>query len=48
MDKSPLSIHEIKLVVQPSPSFSNSSCVGEHADSSLNLGKVTPGTTVGG
>merc|ERR1711892_1248043 len=42
MDKSPLSIHEIKLVVQPSPSFSNSSGVGEHADSSLDLGKVTP------
>merc|ERR1712106_758604 len=42
MDKSPLSIHEIKLVVQPSPSFSNSSCVGEHAHSSLDLGKVTP------
>merc|ERR1711892_487682 len=42
MHKSPLSIHEIKLVVQPSPSFSNSSCVGEHAYSSLDLGKVTP------
>merc|ERR1712106_1059933 len=42
MDKSPLSIHEIKLVVQPSPSFGNSSGVGEHADSSLDLGKVTP------
>merc|ERR1712123_98571 len=42
MHKSPLSIHEIKLVVQPSPSFSNSSCVREHADSSLDLGKVTP------
>merc|ERR1712123_59592 len=42
MDKSPLGIHEIKLVVQPSPSFSNSSCVREHADSSLDLGKVTP------
>merc|ERR1712128_93320 len=42
MDKSPLSIHEIKLVVQPPPSFSNSSCVREHADSSLDLGKVTP------
>merc|ERR1712123_31734 len=42
MHKSPLSIHEIKLVVQPSPSFSNSSCVGEHADSSLDLCKVTP------
>merc|ERR1711892_1601969 len=42
MDKSPLGIHEIKLVVQPPPSFSNSSCVGEHADSSLDLGKVTP------
>merc|ERR1711892_692982 len=42
MHKSPLSIHEIKLVVQPSPIFSNSSCVGEHADSSLDLGKVSP------
>merc|ERR1712106_1061026 len=42
MHKSPFSIHEIKLVVQPSPSFSNSSCIGEHADSSLDLGKVTP------
>ena len=43
MHESPLSIHEIKLVVQPPPGLSNSCGVGEHADSSLNLGKITPG-----
>jgi hypothetical protein len=42
MHEGPLSIHEIKLVVQPSPGLSNSSGVGEHADSSLDLGKITP------
>ena len=42
MHKSPLSIHEIKLVIQPPPGLSNSSGVGEHADSSLDLGKITP------
>ena len=42
MHKCPLSIHEIKLVVQPPPGLSNSGGVGEHADSSLNLCKITP------
>ena len=42
MHKSPLAIHEIKLVVQPSPSICYSGGVGQHANSSLYLGQVTP------
>ena len=41
MDKGPLSIHQVKLVVQPGPGFSNGRGVGEHADSPGNLSKVS-------
>merc|ERR1719293_280502 len=40
MNKCSLSIHKVKLVIKSCPSFSNSSCVREHADSSGNLSKV--------
>merc|ERR1712106_952995 len=41
MHKSPLCIHEVKLVVQPCPSLCNSRGVGEHADCALYLGRVS-------
>ena len=39
--KGTLGVHEIKLVVQTSPSFSNGSGVGQHAHSSLHLGQIS-------
>merc|ERR1712025_867595 len=41
VNKCPLGIHQVKLVVQPSPCFSNSCGVGEHANSTSNLSLVT-------
>merc|ERR1719187_2300093 len=41
MNKGTLGIHEIKLVVQTSPSFNDSSGVRQHADCTRNLGQVT-------
>merc|ERR1719273_2341919 len=41
MDKGTLGIHEVELVIQTSPSLSNGSGVGQHADSTLNLGQIT-------
>merc|ERR1719244_796584 len=38
----PLSVHQIKLVVQSSPGLSYGSRVGQHTDGSLNLGQITP------
>ena len=43
MNKSSLAVHKIKLVVQSCPRLGNSRGVREHADSSLDLGKITPG-----
>uniref|UniRef100_A0A0K2SVE1 Putative LOC100382917 [Zea mays] n=1 Tax=Lepeophtheirus salmonis TaxID=72036 RepID=A0A0K2SVE1_LEPSM len=43
MNKSPLSVHEIKLMIKTSPSLSNGCGIGEHADGSLNLSKITSG-----
>merc|ERR1719334_2227498 len=34
-------IHKIELMIKTSPSFSNSSCVGQHANSTLDLSKIT-------
>merc|ERR1719391_699954 len=42
VDKGTLSIHQIKLMVQPCPSLSDRGGVGEHADCSLHLGQVSP------
>merc|ERR1712157_16255 len=41
VDENSLGIHKIELVVKSSPSFGDSSGIGQHADSSLNLGQVT-------
>merc|ERR1719317_1266923 len=41
VNKSSLGIHEVKLVVQPSPGFSNSCGIGEHTDCTRNLGSVS-------
>jgi hypothetical protein len=35
-----LGVHEIELVVKTSPSLSNGSGVGQHADSTGNLGDI--------
>merc|ERR550517_724282 len=40
MNKSPLCIHEIKLVVKSPPGLSNGGGVGEHADRPLHLSQV--------
>merc|ERR1719331_3201509 len=40
VDECPLGVHQVKLVVQPGPSLRYCCRVAEHADSSLNLGKV--------
>merc|ERR1712055_487383 len=41
VNKSSLGVHQVKLVIKPSPCLSNSSCVGQHADSSLHLGQIS-------
>ena len=41
MDKSTFGIHQVKLMVKTSPSFSDSSGVGQHANGTLDLGKIT-------
>ena len=41
MNESTLGIHKIELMVKTSPSFSNGSSVGQHANSTLYLGKIT-------
>merc|ERR1719317_1394491 len=43
VNKSSLGIHEVELVVQPSPGFSNSCGIGEHTDCTSNLGSVSTG-----
>merc|ERR1719447_2574328 len=41
VDKGALGVHQIELVVQPGPGFSNGCGVGEHADCTLHLSQVT-------
>merc|ERR1712061_806776 len=41
MNKSTFGIHEVKLVIKTSPSLSNGSGIGQHADCTLNLGQIT-------
>ncbi|PSN36054.1 hypothetical protein C0J52_23070 [Blattella germanica] len=41
VDKCSLSIHQIKFVIQTSPSFSDGSSIGQHAHSSLNFGQIS-------
>ena len=41
MHKSSLAIHEIKLMIQPCPCLSNIGGIGEHANSTLHLGKIS-------
>merc|ERR550539_559030 len=40
MDEGPLGVHQVELVVQPSPSLSDGGGVGEHADSSWGFGQI--------
>merc|ERR1711962_682197 len=41
MYKGTLSVHQIKLVIKPSPGLCNSSGVAQHAHSPLDLGQVS-------
>ena len=41
MDEGTFGIHQIELVIKTSPGLSDSSGVGQHADGTLHLGKVT-------
>ena len=41
MDEGSLGVHKIKLMIKTGPGLSNSGGVGQHADGSLNLGKIT-------
>ena len=43
VDKGPLGIHQIKLVIKPGPCLRDGGGVGEHADSSGNLSQVSAG-----
>ena len=43
MDERPLGIHEIKFVVEPSPSFGDGRRVADHANCSRDFGDVRPG-----
>ena len=40
MDEGTLGVHEIELVVEAGPGFSDSGGVSEHADSALDLSKI--------
>merc|ERR1719233_800491 len=41
MNKSSLGVHKIEFMIKTSPCFCNGSCVAQHADSTLYLGKIT-------
>ena len=41
VDECTFSVHEVELVVQPGPGLHDGSGVGQTADSSLDLGKVS-------
>lgn len=43
MDERALSVHQVELVVQPGPGFSDSGGVGQHADGTLYLGQIAAG-----
>merc|ERR550539_1563880 len=40
VDEGPLGVHQVELVVQPSPGLSDGGGVGEHADSSWGFGQI--------
>ncbi|KPP60326.1 hypothetical protein Z043_121686, partial [Scleropages formosus] len=48
VDKGPLGIHQVKLVVQSGPGLSDSSGIAQHAHSPLHLGQVTTRNRSGG
>merc|ERR1719510_964761 len=43
VDEGSLSVHQVELVVQPGPGLGDGGGVGEHAHSSLDLGKISSG-----
>jgi len=48
VDEGSLGVHKIELVIDSGEDFSNSSRVGDHADSSHDLGQITTGDDSGG
>ena len=48
MDESSLGVHQIEFVVQSGEDFSNGGGVGNHADSSHDLGQISSGNDGGG
>merc|ERR1712003_332214 len=48
VDEGPLGVHQVELVVQPGPGLGDGGGVGEHADSSRDLGKISSGHHGGG
>ena len=48
VNESTLGVHEVELGIQTGPGFSNGGGVGEHANRSGNLGKITSGNGGGG
>lgn len=48
MDEGSLGVHKIELVVKSGEDFSNSGRVGNHANSSHDLSKITTGNDGGG
>mmetsp|Transcript_21448 Transcript_21448/g.38928 ORF Transcript_21448/g.38928 Transcript_21448/m.38928 type:complete len:259 (+) Transcript_21448:17-793(+) len=43
MNKGTLGVHQVKLVVNTRKSLGNCGCVGNHADSTLDIGKIATG-----
>merc|ERR1711936_419880 len=43
VDKGPLGVHQVKLMVKPGPGLSNGSGVAQHADCPADLGKIPSG-----
>ena len=41
MDKGPLGVHEVKLMVEPGPSLGDGGGVAEHADCPADLGQIS-------
>jgi len=48
VDEGSLGVHEIELVINAREDFSNGSGVGDHADSTLDFGKITTRNNSGG
>ena len=43
VNESPLGVHEVELVVKPSPGLGDSGGIAQHANGALNFSQVTAG-----